>query len=352
MNAARSRLLTPGPRRMLRPDVPKLPAAGCANAAVLNHCVDVWLPTSGSPTRSARLVPNASLSPPRSAAVTGDREPPLPGVDAVQLPATDHRVFHPGRVTRDPLAAADRQVVDEAAHETVIHVEVRQAVIALRILVVQEALPAVEIRRADAGRGGLGVGALGPGIRKRQQRAAAAVLQLRVEGVVVRPCRPSRCRCRRRSWETACARPPSGAPGVRQRLRDVAPHQQIRPLRADVVDFERRVRDQLALHSERPLLHVGVSRLGRLADREERVRGRRRFSGAAKLGNNASGSEAAWAARSTGCSCRGSHTDRHPPSRRSRGLLPSRRTRRSPHGRRSSRRRTAARQSRAWERRP
>ena len=116
--------------------------------------------------------------------------PLLPGVDAVQLPAADDRVLHAGRVAGELLAAAERQVVDEAAHETVIDVEVRQAVVALRIVVVEEPLPAVEAGRADAGRGRLGVGALRPRIRERQQRAAAAVLEFGVEGVVVRPAAP------------------------------------------------------------------------------------------------------------------------------------------------------------------
>ena len=84
-----------------------------------------------------------------------------------QPPTT--RVLHAGGVGRELLALAEGQVVDEAADEPVVDVEVRQAVVALRIVVVQEALPAVETGRADAGGGGLGVGALRPGVRERQR---------------------------------------------------------------------------------------------------------------------------------------------------------------------------------------
>ena len=216
-------------------------------------------------------------------------KPSLPRVDAVQLPATHDGVLHAGRVAGEALAAADRYVVDKAAHETVIDVEVRQAVVALRIVVVQEPLPAVEIGRADAGRRRFGVGALRPGIRKRQQRAAAAVLQFRVEGVVLRPAAPVAVDVDDEVGIRLALGDRRALRAVLQRLRDVAPHEEVRALRADVVDLERRVRKQLALHPERPLLHVRVSRLGRLADREERVRGGRgQALGAAKLGKSAS----------------------------------------------------------------
>ena len=68
------------------------------------------------------------------------------------------------------LAVAERQVVDEAADEPMVDVEVGQAVVALGIVVVQEPLPAVEPGRADAGRRRLGVGALGPRVGEGQQR--------------------------------------------------------------------------------------------------------------------------------------------------------------------------------------
>ena len=62
-----------------------------------------------------------------------------------------------------------------------VDVEVGQAMVALGIVVVQEPLPAVEAGGADARGRGLGVGALRPGVGERQQRRAAAMLELGVE---------------------------------------------------------------------------------------------------------------------------------------------------------------------------
>src|SRR5688572_26665 len=115
-----------------------------------------------------------------------DRETVLPGVDAVHLPAADDRIRQPGRAAGELLATAERQVVDEAADETVIDVEVRQAVVALGIVVVEESLPAVESTGADAGGGRLGIGALRPCIGERQDRPAPPMFELRVQRVVVR----------------------------------------------------------------------------------------------------------------------------------------------------------------------
>jgi hypothetical protein len=68
LKSARSRLFTPGPRSVFRPRFPSCPSPGCANAEVLNYRFTVRSPGFGSPTRSARFVPNVSLRPPRSAA--------------------------------------------------------------------------------------------------------------------------------------------------------------------------------------------------------------------------------------------------------------------------------------------
>src|SRR5262249_51669389 len=70
LNMDRSKLLMPGARKMLRPELPKTPGAGCAKALLLNHEATVPVaPLFGSPTRFARLVPKVSRRPPVSAAV-------------------------------------------------------------------------------------------------------------------------------------------------------------------------------------------------------------------------------------------------------------------------------------------
>ena len=56
-----------------------------------------------------------------------------------------------------------------------------------------------------------------------------------------------------------------------RRLGDVAPHQQVRTVRADVVELQRRARGDLTLRTDRPLLHVRIPRLRRLTDGQERV---------------------------------------------------------------------------------
>ena len=77
---------------------------------------------------SARFVPAVSFSPPGSAAVIVSGNPRCQRVDAVDLPSADHRILHPGSVARELLAAAERQVVDEAADQPMIDVEVREPV--------------------------------------------------------------------------------------------------------------------------------------------------------------------------------------------------------------------------------
>src|SRR5262247_1605789 len=68
LNNPVSQLLTPGARKMLRPEVPRNPAAGCLNAEVSNHWSTVFV-NLGAPTRSARFVPWESFNPPISDAV-------------------------------------------------------------------------------------------------------------------------------------------------------------------------------------------------------------------------------------------------------------------------------------------
>ena len=60
---------------------------------------------------------------------------------------------------------------------------------------------------------------------------------------------------------------------VRQRLRDVATHEQVRPLTADVIELQSRVAGDRPLNTERPLLHVRVLRVFRDDDRDEAVGG-------------------------------------------------------------------------------
>ena len=287
------------------------------------------------PVRAERVVQAAEV-----VGLDCQRETPLPGDDAVHLPAADDRVLHARRISAVAFARAERQVVDEAADHAVVHVEIREAVIAIRIPVVEESLPAVEPGCADAGRGRLGIGALRPRVGEREQRAAPAVLELRVQGVVVRAPAPVAVDVD----DEVRIRPPlldgqGFAGSIEERLRDVLPHQQVGALVADVVHLQDRRAGQLALHAERPLLHVRIPRLWALAHRQERVGGRcrdaRRLE-AWETGHQWSG--AAPAVRATADSCRGSRTDTRPRRRRSHGPPRNRRTGRSRPARRSSRR--------------
>src|SRR3954469_5817866 len=73
-----------------------------------------------------------------------DWEPMLPGVDPIHLPAANQSFLCAGRVARDLAGLAERQVVNKAADQPMIDVEVRQPIVAFRIVIVQKALPAVE----------------------------------------------------------------------------------------------------------------------------------------------------------------------------------------------------------------
>ena len=79
-------------------------------------------------------------------------EAPLPEVDAVDLPAADDLLLQSGGVAAHALAFAERQVPDEARDHAVVHVEIREPVVAGRIVVVQEPLPAGQVL-PDAGGG-------------------------------------------------------------------------------------------------------------------------------------------------------------------------------------------------------
>ena len=262
LKSARSRLFTPGPRSVFRPTVPSAPAAGCANADVLNH----WFtrPVAGVriPDQIGAVGAEGVVEPAEVGGGDRDREPVLPGVDAVDLPAPDHRVLQAGRVARELLTVAEGQVVDEAADESMVDIEIGQSIIALGVVVVEKALPAIEPARADAGSRRLRIGALGPRVGEGQDRAASSMLQLGVERLVVRTAAPVAV--------DVGAEVREGLPRVhrlrvrrveQERLRDVLPHEEIGAVRADVVELERGAWHQLALEADRPLLHVRVPRL-------------------------------------------------------------------------------------------
>ena len=90
------------------------------------------------------MTPTLSFEPAEIRGGDSHREAVLPRVDPIDLPAADKRFFNAARITGDLLAVAKRQVVDEAADQPMVDVEVRQAMIALGIVVVEESLPAVE----------------------------------------------------------------------------------------------------------------------------------------------------------------------------------------------------------------
>ena len=132
LNSARSRLFTPGPRSVFRPRVAeragrRLREGGGVEPAVDAPLAGVRIADQIGAVGAERVVEAAEIG-------GGDREREavLPGVDAVDLPAADHRVLHAGRVAGELLAAAEWQVVDEAADQPMVDIEVRQAVVALR----------------------------------------------------------------------------------------------------------------------------------------------------------------------------------------------------------------------------
>ena len=139
----------------------------------------------GSPTMSARLVPKLSFRPPASAAVIVIGKPRWNVAMPLTCQPPTSAFLSAGCVAGDLLPLSERQVVDEAADEPVIDVEVRSPAIELRAAVVEQALPAVERRRADPRRGRLVVGALRPRVDDRRDERAGVALELRVHRVVV-----------------------------------------------------------------------------------------------------------------------------------------------------------------------
>ena len=192
LNSARSRLLTSGPAQGVASRRAEAPGGRLRE----RRRVEPLRRWSGCRRRDRRRdrrgsVPNVSLSPPRSAACDGDREAALPGVDAVHLPAADHRVLHAR--SRRPRAA--RRCRTAGCRRSC-----RRAGDRRRSPTGRGRAPdrgcsrkpcqPLKLARADAGRRRLGVGALRPRVGERQQRAAAAMLELGVERVVVRPAAP------------------------------------------------------------------------------------------------------------------------------------------------------------------
>src|SRR2546428_651588 len=75
------------------------------------------------------------------------------------------------------------QLVDEAAHQTVVHTDRRTPAITPHIMVVQKSLPAGDIV-ANAGGSGFVVDTLGPGIDRREDHAVGAMLDLGIKRIV------------------------------------------------------------------------------------------------------------------------------------------------------------------------
>ena len=98
LKSARSRLFTPGPRSVFRPRLPSAPGAGCAKAAVLNHRFTVRSPSVRIPHEIGTVGAERVVEPAEIGGGDRDRKPALPGVDAVDLPSSDHRVLHARRV--------------------------------------------------------------------------------------------------------------------------------------------------------------------------------------------------------------------------------------------------------------
>src|SRR4051812_6675871 len=115
-----------------------------------------------------------------------NRESALERRNAVALPAADDRVLHAARVPAEFLAAAERKVVDEAPDQPVIDVEIGSSAIRFGVVVVQQPLPAVERRGANARGGRLAVDAPRPRVDNRRHERAGVPFQLRIERVVGR----------------------------------------------------------------------------------------------------------------------------------------------------------------------
>ena len=189
-------------------------------------------------------------------------------------------IRHAGSAAKIPPSVPEGQFVDEAAHQTVVHTELRAPAITPHIMVVQKSLPAGDIV-ANAGGSGFVVDTLGPGIDRREDHAVGAMLDLGVKRIVAGVPGPIAVDVdaevgvgpASQHWAVTGIGGRCTASGIgrQQGLGNVPPHQQVGPLIADVVHFEGRFCAQSALNSERPLLNVRVPWFRRHAHRQEAV---------------------------------------------------------------------------------
>ena len=153
--------------------LPKLPGAGCANAAVLNQRDAPIEPVRVADRRRDRRGWSRSC---RSARRVGgrdrDREAALERGDAVHLPPADDRILHAGRVAGELLAACRtagcRRSCRPRRWSTSKSDSPRSSSGSLL-----SSKPCQPLKPAAPmpGRGRLGVGALRPGVDERQHRA-------------------------------------------------------------------------------------------------------------------------------------------------------------------------------------
>src|SRR5262249_60491035 len=72
-------------------------------------------------------------------------ESTLESGDGVDLPAADHEIDRFRQNAAEFLAPSDGQFINETAHQTMIHVEFREAAVAPDVRIVQETLPPCDI---------------------------------------------------------------------------------------------------------------------------------------------------------------------------------------------------------------
>src|SRR5262245_42633282 len=187
------------------------------------------LPHEISPVRAEGVIQSVEIG-------RGDShgESTLESGDGVDLPAADHEIDRFRQIAAEFLAPSDGQFINETAHQTLVHVEFREAAVAPDVRIVQEALPSRDIV-PDPGGGGFVINALGPGIYHREEHGVAAVFDLGVECVIARIPRPVAVDVSAEVWEglsgsdgTVTGGRRGGAErriGRRPSLRDVATHQ-------------------------------------------------------------------------------------------------------------------------------
>src|SRR6188508_3007830 len=100
----------------------RLRKRGCVEPLGDCSLIDGGIADKIRPVRSERVVQSAKISGGNS-----ERESMLPGVDSVQLPPAYQRLLRAGRIARNLPAFPEGQVVNEAADESMIDVEVRQS---------------------------------------------------------------------------------------------------------------------------------------------------------------------------------------------------------------------------------